>query len=526
MNQQRPFGPRRRNRFRPRRNRQHPPGDRPNIGHHPLPQPSVAPAPPPVPLEILQNGDNVFSRLIPEIQRALCESGYTRPTPVQEQCIPHLLAGRDLLGSAQTGTGKTAAFTLPLLQYLTEHPLPPTPRRPRVLVLAPTRELAAQIGASVATYGRHLNVYHTVVFGGVGQRPQEQAMEEGVDILVATPGRLLDLMNQGFVDLEAIEAFVLDEADRMLDMGFIHDVQRVIGVLPAQRQSLFFSATLPREIVELANSMLADPVRVTIAPEQPTVERIEQKVLFVDKARKDALLVSLFEQPTMDKAIVFVQRKRVVGQVMQKLQAAGISASAIHGDKSQSQRMAALEAFRAGRVRALVATDIAARGLDVDGITHVINYELPIEPETYVHRIGRTARAGEDGDAVSLCMASERSQLRAIERLIRKSIPVDREHTFHSEAAENATGVEARPVPRGQGGGGGGGAARRGKKSRWKNKKKPSSPQLQNVSPVLRGLHASSPSGHLSGNREGANRSRPIGGPRRNRPNRKRFFGR
>ncbi len=530
MNQNRPFGPRRRSRFRPNRNRPHPPGDRPHLGHHPLPQPSVAPEVTPVSLEVLQNGDNVFSKLIPEIQRALCQSGYTRPTPVQEQCIPQLLAGRDLLGSAQTGTGKTAAFMLPLLQYLTGHPLPQMPRQPRVLVLAPTRELAAQIGASIATYGRHLNVFHTVIFGGVGQRPQEKAMEEGVDILVATPGRLLDLMNQGIVELDAIEAFVLDEADRMLDMGFIHDVRRVIGALPPERQSLFFSATLPGEIVELANSMLRNPVRVTIAPEQPTVERVEQKVLFVDKARKDALLVSLFEQPTMDKAIVFVQRKRVVGQVMQKLQAAGISASAIHGDKSQSQRMAALENFRAGRVRALVATDIAARGLDVDGITHVINYELPIEPETYVHRIGRTARAGEDGDAVSFCMPSERTQLRAIERLIRKSIFVDREHPFHSDAAEHATGAEAKPVPRGQGGGGGGGGGGQGrwggKKSKWKNKKKPSSPQLQNVSPVLRGLHAASSSGYASGNREGANRSRPLSGPRRNRPNRKRFFGR
>ncbi len=477
-----------------------------------------------MPIEVLQSGDNVFSQLIPEIQRALCESGYTRPTPVQEQCIPHLLADRDLLGSAQTGTGKTAAFTLPLLQYLAAHPMPQMPRQPRVLVLAPTRELAAQIGASIATYGRHLNVYHTVVFGGVGQRPQEKAMEDGVDILVATPGRLLDLMNQGFVELDAVEAFVLDEADRMLDMGFIHDVRRVIAALPQQRQSLFFSATLPPEIIELANSMLNDPVRVTIAPEHPTVERIEQKVMFVDKGRKDALLVSLFEQPTMDKAIVFVQRRRSAGQVMQKLQSAGISALAIHGDKSQSQRMAALEAFRAGRIRALVATDIAARGLDVDGITHVINYELPIEAETYVHRIGRTARAGEDGDAVSFCMPSERNQLRAIERLIRKTIYVDREHPFHSPAAENATGTEAKPVPRGQGGGGQG--KRSGKKNKWRNKKKPSSPQLQSVSPVLRGLQSSGSGGYISGNREGANRSRPLTGPRRNRPNRKRFFGR
>ena len=477
---------------------------------------------------MLQQEGNVFGKLLPEIQRALAESGYVRPTPVQEQCIPHLLAGRDLLGSAQTGTGKTAAFTLPLLQYLTEHPLPPAPHQPRVLVLAPTRELAAQIGDSVATYGKHLNISHTVIFGGVGQRPQENAMKEGVDFLVATPGRLLDLMNQGFVELAGIEAFVLDEADRMLDMGFIHDVRRVIAELPENRQSLFFSATLSGEIVALANTMLTDPVRVTIAPEQPTVEKIEQKVMFVDKGRKDALLVSLFDQPNMDKAIVFVQRKRVANQVTQKLQAAGISAAVIHGNKSQSARTAALADFRNGRIRALVATDIAARGLDVDGISHVVNYELPVEPETYVHRIGRTARAGEDGDAVSFCMASERGQLRAIERLIRKSIPVDREHPEHSFAAENATGSEARPVPRGQGGGGGGQGRPGGRKKKWKNKKKPSSPQLQNLSPVLRRLHASSssPSGHLNGNREGANRSRPLTGPRRNRQRPRRSFGR
>jgi ATP-dependent RNA helicase RhlE len=367
----------------------------------------------------------------------------------------------------------------------------------------------------------------------VGQRPQEQALNGGLDLLVATPGRLLDLMNQGFVDLSGIEAFVLDEADRMLDMGFIHDVRRVIAELPDDRQSLFFSATLASEVVELANTLLTDPVRVTITPEQPTVERIEQKVLFVDKRLKDTLLISLFDQPEMDKAIVFVQRKRVAGQVTQRLQAAGIRTAVIHGDKSQSQRTAALADFRLGRIRALVATDIAARGLDVDSISHVINYELPIEAETYVHRIGRTARAGEGGDAVSLCMASERAQLRAIERFIRKEIPVDREHPYHSEAAENATGAEAKPVPRGSGGGGGGrgggGGAKGGRKKKWKNKKKASSPQLQSVSPVLRRLQSNGSRGQVNGNREGANRSRPLGSPRRqrnNQSNRRRMFGR
>ena len=497
-----------------------------------------------IPLEELQRAGNIFGTLIPELQRAVSESGYARPTPVQAQCIPHLLAGKDLLGSAQTGTGKTAAFTLPLLQYLNSHPMPPSTRQPRVLILAPTRELAAQIGDSIATYGKYLNFSHTVIFGGVGQYAQEKAMNQGVDLLVATPGRLLDLMNQDIVRLDAVEAFVLDEADRMLDMGFIHDVRRVIAALPEERQSLFFSATIAREIVELASTMLVDPVRVTIAPEQPTVERIEQKVMFVDRARKDDLLVALFDKPTMDKAIVFVKRKRSANQVTQKLLAAGINAAVIHGNKSQSARTAALEDFRNGRVRALVATDIAARGLDVDGITHVINYELPVEPETYVHRIGRTARAGADGDAVSFCMPSERSQLRDIERLIRKSIPVDREHPEHSDAAENATGAEAKPVPRGQrggGGGGGGGGGHRGGRSggqggqgdqasrrkKWKNKPKPSSPHLQSVSPVLRRLQPSSPNSQASGNREGANRSRPFGGNRRrSRPNLPRPFGR
>ena len=393
---------------------------------------------------------NVFTTLIPELQRAVKESGYTIPTPVQTQCIPHLLAGKDLLGSAQTGTGKTAAFMLPLLQYLAGHPRPVTPRKPRVLILAPTRELAAQIGESIATYGRYLKIRHYVMFGGVGQRPQETAMNRGVDILVATPGRLLDLMNQRFVDLRSIEAFVLDEADRMLDMGFIQDVKKIIAVLPKQRHSLFFSATLPPAVISLAETLVKNPVRVTITPEQPTVERIAQKVLFVDKGNKDALLVSLLRDPSIDKVIVFTQMKHGANRVVEKLLAARISAVAIHGNKSQGARTAALEGFRAGKVRVLVATDIAARGIDVDGITHIINYDLPNAPETYVHRIGRTARAGAEGDAVSFCSVSERDQLRDIERLIRKPIPQDRHHVFHSEAAERATGAEARPSPRGQ----------------------------------------------------------------------------
>jgi ATP-dependent RNA helicase RhlE len=393
--------------------------------------------------------EGAFSLLLPELRRALADEGYTEPTPVQAQCIPRLLQGHDLLGSAQTGTGKTAAFTLPLLQHVATQSRARVRKSPRVLVLAPTRELAAQIGDSVRTYGRHLPIRLAVIFGGVGQRPQEDAMRHGVDFLVATPGRLLDLLGQGHVSLSSVEAFVLDEADRMLDMGFIRDIRKIVTLLPERRQTLFFSATLSPEIVALATTLLRDPVRVTIAPEQPTVERIEQGVLFVDKGNKDALLESLIRDHRMDKVIVFTQQKHAANKVTERLLRAGISSAAIHGNKSQGARTRALEGFRTGEIRALVATDLAARGLDIDGVTHVINYHLPVEPETYVHRIGRTARAGTDGDAFSFCAAEERDQLRAIERLIRKAVPVVRNHPFHSDAAEHATGKDAQPAPRG-----------------------------------------------------------------------------
>lgn len=396
--------------------------------------------------------ESVFQTLMPELQKALIEENYTVPTPVQTQCIPHLVAGRDLLGSAQTGTGKTAAFTLPLLQYIARNPKQHIRKTPRVLILAPTRELAAQIDDSIHTYGRHLRPTHTVIFGGVGQRPQEKAMANGLDFLVATPGRLLDLMQQRFVDLRGVEAFVLDEADRMLDMGFINDIRKVIKELPAQRHTLFFSATLPDEIVTLASSLLRDPVKVTIEPERPTVEKIQQKLMYVDNANKPSLLIQLIEDAKMDRVIVFTQMKHAANRVVEQLSKAGITAAAIHGNKSQGARTKALDGFKAGQVRALVATDIAARGIDVDGVTHVINYHMPVEAETYVHRIGRTARAGSEGDAVSFCAPNERDQVRAVEKLIRKSIPVDRKQPFHSEAAERATGAEARPEPKGQGG--------------------------------------------------------------------------
>jgi ATP-dependent RNA helicase RhlE len=396
---------------------------------------------------------NVFAALIEPLQRAVAEEGYTTPTPIQEQAIPHLLEGRDLLGCAQTGTGKTAAFTLPLLQEMTETKKTAPGGRPRALILTPTRELAAQIGDSIKTYGRHVRVSHTVIFGGVGQNPQVQALRRGLDVVVATPGRLIDLMEQGHIHLDRIELFILDEADRMLDMGFIPSVRKVIAKLPQKRHSLFFSATMPPVVAGLAKELLHKPVQITIDPGQPTVERIAQKLMFVDKENKDALLVDLIAEHEMDKVIVFTRTKHGADKVVRKLVQSGISAFAIHGNKSQSARTTALHGFKIGKVRALVATDIASRGIDVDGITHVVNYDLPEEPETYVHRIGRTARAGTDGDAVSFCAARERDWLRGIEKLIRKTIPVDRTHQYHSETARTATGAAARPEPKAQRGG-------------------------------------------------------------------------
>jgi len=397
--------------------------------------------------------EGAFSLLVQPLQRAVAEEGYTIPTPIQQQAIPLLLAGRDVLGCAQTGTGKTAAFTLPLLQYLTEHRRPTPAGRPRALILAPTRELAAQIGDSIHTYGRHVRVSHTVIFGGVSQSHQVRALHGGVDIVVATPGRLLDLMQQGFVRLDDVEYFVLDEADRMLDMGFLPDMRRVIAKLPAKRQSLFFSATLTHEALELARTLVHDAAHVSVAPEQPTVDKIKQSVMFVAKKDKNDLLVVLLRATGMGKVIVFTQRKHVANRVTEHLNDEGITAAAIHGNKSQGARTQALGGFREGRVRVLVATDIAARGIDVDGITHVINYELPNEPETYIHRIGRTARAGADGDALSFCCAEERDYLRDIERLLRRPIPVDSRHGYHCEAAKHATGDAARPPPKQQHGG-------------------------------------------------------------------------
>jgi len=362
--------------------------------------------------------------LIAPLQEALAQEGYTSPTPIQMQAIPHLLRGRDLLGIAQTGTGKTAAFALPILQRLVEAPAQRQPLRTRVLVLAPTRELAIQIDESFRAYGRHMKFKQTVIFGGVNQRAQVVAMQRGVDILVATPGRLLDLMEQGHVVLDKVSVFVLDEADRMLDMGFIRDVRRIVAKVPKERQTLLFSATMPRDIADLAGSVLHDPVRVEVTPVSSTVERIDQHVLFVDHGDKGALLATLLEDAAIARVLVFTRTKHGANRVAERLERSGVSAAAIHGNKSQAARQRALEGFRAGETRVLVATDIAARGIDIDGITHVVNFDLPNVPETYVHRIGRTARAGAEGMAISLCSGDERSFLRDIEKLTGQRVPV------------------------------------------------------------------------------------------------------
>jgi ATP-dependent RNA helicase RhlE len=381
--------------------------------------------------------------LIEPLQRALEKESYTEPTPIQAQAIPDLLKGRDLIGIAQTGTGKTAAFALPILQRLTEK----YPRVLRVLVLAPTRELAAQIGDSFATYGQFLRFRHTVIFGGVGQGPQVDSIRKGVDIMVATPGRLLDLMDQGHIRLKDIECFVLDEADRMLDMGFIHDIRKIIARLPQHRQSLFFSATMSPQISDLARKLLRDPVHVSVAPQATTVETVEQCVYFVDSGAKEKLLLELLRQKHLTTILLFTRTKHRANKVAQFLNRNGVRADAIHGNKSQSHRTQALSDFKTGRTRVLVATDIASRGIDIDDISHVINFDIPHEPEVYVHRIGRTARAGAAGTAYSFCSSEERGSFRDIERLIRQKIKVA-EHPFHSEQAKNAVGDEAKPAPR------------------------------------------------------------------------------
>ncbi len=366
------------------------------------------------------------------IVRAVSARDYRTPTPIQKKAIPHLLEGRDLLGIAQTGTGKTAAFTLPLLQRLVEAQQRAYARRPRSLVLTPTRELALQVGESVRAYGAGVRVRAAVIYGGVGQRPQVEQLRRGVAVLVATPGRLLDLLQQGHVALSKVEILVLDEADRMLDMGFVHDVRRIIKELPRERQSLLFSATMPPDVVALTRAILRDPVRVEVAPPATTVERVEQSVYLVEKPDKRPLLTHVLGDPRMLRTLVFTRTKHGADRVARHLQRHGIGAVALHGDKSQGARVRALEAFRSGEMRVLVATDIAARGIDVKDVTHVVNFDLPHVAETYVHRIGRTARASRSGVALSFCDTAERPLLRAIEKVTRQRLAVVADHPHKS----------------------------------------------------------------------------------------------
>ena len=403
--------------------------------------------------------------------KALADEGYTQPTPIQAQAIPGVMAGRDLLGIAQTGTGKTAAFALPILHRLAENRKAAPRRSCRVLVLSPTRELATQIAESFKTYGRYLGLSTAVIFGGVKYGAQMRALAGGIDVLVATPGRLLDHLGEKTANLSETEIFVLDEADQMLDMGFIVPIRKIVKYLPRQRQNLFFSATWPTEIGRLADDLLKDPVKVSVAPQSTTVERVNQQVLFVETSRKRALLAELFDDGAFTRVIVFTRTKRGADRVAKSLEMVGVEAASIHGDKSQGQRERALAQFKAGEVRALVATDIAARGIDIDSVTHVVQYELPNVPEAYVHRIGRTARAGAKGSAVSFCADDERNLLRDIQKVTRQTIPTfdrrnDKGLSAVTAAMPEPAGMKAeRPAGAGRGGhqgargrnGGGGG---------------------------------------------------------------------
>ncbi|WP_081720524.1 DEAD/DEAH box helicase [Sediminibacterium sp. C3] len=391
--------------------------------------------------------------LIEPILKALETEGYTNPTPIQEQAIPSALAGKDILGCAQTGTGKTAAFSIPILQLVCQSQLNGNfTRGIKALILTPTRELAIQIDESIAAYGKNLRISHEVIFGGVSQHHQVINLKKGVDILTATPGRLLDLMQQGFIHLKDIRFFVLDEADRMLDMGFINDVKKVVAKLPEKKQTLFFSATMPDEIKKLANTLLKNPVTIAVTPVSSTVEKIEQAIYFVEKENKKNLLQDLLQDSTIKSALVFTRTKHGADKVVKNLVKQGITAEAIHGNKSQNARQRALNNFKNGSTRILVATDIAARGIDVDGLSHVFNYELPNVPETYVHRIGRTGRAGESGMAISFCDTEERAYLKDIQKLIKIELPVVSNHEYHSATPQKTSSNQPekikKPAPR------------------------------------------------------------------------------
>ncbi len=378
-------------------------------------------------------------KLIEPILKAIEKQGYTQPTPIQEQAIPILLQKKDLLGCAQTGTGKTAAFTIPILQHLSKsEQANHHPRKIRALIITPTRELALQIDENVSAYSEFLKLRNTVIFGGVKQGAQVSRLKQGVDILTATPGRLLDLINQGFITLKHIQYFVLDEADQMLDMGFIHDIKKVLAKLPQQRQSLFFSATMAPAIVQLSKQILGHPERVTIQPEQTTAEKVEQAVYRVSKADKIKLLAHLIEQKNVKSTLVFSRTKHGANKIVKLLDRENISSAAIHGNKSQAARVKALEGFKAGEIKVLVATDIAARGIDVSELSLVVNYDLPNIPETYVHRIGRTGRAKASGESISFCDAEEVGYLRDIQKLIKQEVPLVKDHPFHDDSPERA----------------------------------------------------------------------------------------
>ena len=410
--------------------------------------------------------------LIPSILKTLEEQGYKKPTPIQQQSIPILLKGRDLLGCAQTGTGKTAAFAIPILQHLSKpHKEPKGRRKIKALVVTPTRELATQIAESFKVYGKYTNLKNTVIFGGVKQRAQVDALRRGVDILVATPGRLLDLINQRHISLRDVEYFVLDEADQMLDMGFIHDIKKVIALLPKHRQSLFFSATMHPKIVALSKQILGNPERVTVQPEQTTAERVEQLLYFVTKGNKIKLLTHLLQEQDMNSVLVFSRTKHGANKIVKLLLRDGFESAAIHGNKSQKARELALDNFKKGKISILVATDIAARGIDIDELSFVVNYDLPNVPESYVHRIGRTGRAGSSGTAISFCDASERPYLKDIEKLINKRIFVNHEHPFINDDLESESfkpqrkhGHKRKPKPASKPHGD-------GKKNYWRKKK-------------------------------------------------------
>jgi len=395
--------------------------------------------------------------LIEPILKALKTEGYTIPTPIQEKSIPLILQRKDILGCAQTGTGKTAAFSIPILQLLSENngQQERGPRKIKALILTPTRELALQIADSLTSYGKHTGLKHTVVFGGVAQRPQTDALRAGIDILVATPGRLLDLMAQKYVHLNQIEMFVLDEADRMLDMGFINDVKKVLKVLPEKKQTLFFSATMAPEIMKLADTILVNPAKVEVTPVSSTAHTIKQAVYYVKKGDKKNLLLHLLKDGEIDRALVFTRTKHGADRVAKDMTKAGVQAEAIHGNKSQNARVRALDNFKKSQTRVLVATDIAARGIDVDDLSHVINYELPNEPETYVHRIGRTGRAGASGTALSFCDAEETSYLVSIQKLISKSVPVIDNHPYPMTAKDFAEAASTVAQQKKRGGNGG-----------------------------------------------------------------------